>query len=112
MTVTSNVLFDSGSLFLWLYWPSFNAALATADDQHRVIINTYLALMACTLVAFAMSQVLGDSKLDMVHIQNATLAGGVAVGTASNMMLQPWGALMIGTIAGILSTVGYVYITV
>lgn len=45
-----------------------------------------------------------------MHIQNATLAGGVAIGTAANMMVQPYGALIIGTGAGILSTVGYQFI--
>ena len=47
-----------------------------------------------------------------VHIQNATLAGGVAVGTLANMMIQPWGALLIGILAGAISVVGYTYISV
>lgn len=47
-----------------------------------------------------------------VHIQNATLAGGVAVGTSAEMMLTPYGALIVGFISGIVSTVGYVYLTV
>lgn len=47
----------------------------------------------------------------MVHVQNATLAGGVAIGTASNMSVSPWGALLIGCCAGGLSTVGYAYLT-
>jgi len=99
-------------VFLWLYWPSFNAALAPADDQHRAIINTYLALVAATVVTFAMSQLLShDGKMDMVHVQNATLAGGVAIGTSANMMVQPWGALLIGAIAGAISTIGYVHLT-
>ena len=45
-------------------------------------------------------------------MQNATLAGGVAIGTASNMSIAPWGALLIGCCAGGLSTVGYAYLTV
>ena len=45
-------------------------------------------------------------------MQNATLAGGVAIGTASNMSVSPWGALLIGCIAGGLSVVGYAYLTV
>lgn len=47
-----------------------------------------------------------------VHIQNATLAGGVAVGTAAHMPLHPWGAMLLGAIAAVISTVGYKYITV
>lgn len=47
-----------------------------------------------------------------VHIQNATLAGGVAVGTSAEMMLTPYGSLIVGSISGIVSTVGYVYFTV
>lgn len=45
-------------------------------------------------------------------MQNATLAGGVAVGTSADMMIQPYGALFIGSLAGVLSVVGYRYITV
>ena len=47
-----------------------------------------------------------------VHIQNSTLAGGVAIGTAADMMVQPWGAVLIGMIAGVISVLGYAYLTV
>merc|ERR1719402_841647 len=51
-----------------------------------------------------------EKKITMEHIQNATLAGGVAMGTSADMMVQPLGALLIGFSAGALSTVGYAYI--
>ena len=44
-----------------------------------------------------------------VHIQNATLAGGVAVGSAANLNIAPAGALAIGIGSGCLSTLGYAY---
>ena len=47
-----------------------------------------------------------------MHIQNAALAGGVAVGTSANMPLQPFGALVIGSLAGVLSVLGFHFITV
>lgn len=51
-------------------------------------------------------------KLDMVHIQNSTLAGGVAVGSVCNLLIQPYGALTIGVLAGALSVFGYRYLSV
>nr|KAI8747398.1 ammonium transporter Rh type A-like [Biomphalaria glabrata] len=101
-----------GTIFLWLFWPSFNSALAVEDAQHRAVLNTYYALAACCLVTFAISSLVDkDGKFDMVHIQNATLAGGVAVGTSADMMIRPYGALIIGSVAAVLSTLGYKYVT-
>ncbi|XP_032031050.1 ammonium transporter Rh type C [Hylobates moloch] len=102
-----------GTLFLWMYWPSFNSAISYhGDSQHRAAINTYCSLAACVLTSVAISSALHKKgKLDMVHIQNATLAGGVAVGTAAEMMLMPYGALIVGFICGIISTLGFVYLT-
>ena len=109
----SDIFAMIGTLFLWLYWPSFNSALVfDPNDQQRTVINTYLSLVACCVTTFALSAVINkERKLSMVHVQNATLAGGVAIGTVANMMVQPWGALLIGTLAGMISVVGYNYVT-
>ena len=49
------------------------------------------------MAAFCMSALLRKhNKFDMVDIQNATLAGGVAVGSSSDLVIQPGGALAIG----------------
>ncbi|XP_013928866.1 PREDICTED: ammonium transporter Rh type C [Thamnophis sirtalis] len=102
-----------GTLFLWMYWPSFNSAISNhGDAQHRAAINTYCSLAACVLTSVAFSSLLQKKgRLSMVHIQNATLAGGVAVGTSAEMMLTPYGALIVGFICGIVTTIGYVYFT-
>lgn len=47
-----------------------------------------------------------------VHIQNATLAGGVAMGTAAEFMITPYGSLIVGFCCGIISTFGFVFVTV
>uniref|UniRef100_A0A674K6G9 Rh family C glycoprotein n=1 Tax=Terrapene triunguis TaxID=2587831 RepID=A0A674K6G9_9SAUR len=101
-----------GTLYLWLYWPSFNSAVSNhGDAQHRAAINTYCSLASCVLTTVAFSSLLQKKgKLDMVHIQNATLAGGVAVGTGAEMMLTPYGSLIVGFLCGIVSTVGFVYL--
>ncbi|XP_052804715.1 ammonium transporter Rh type B-like isoform X1 [Mya arenaria] len=101
-----------GTVFLWMYWPSFNGGGAEGDEQHRAYINTYLSLAACTVVTFAMSAIYDKKgKFTMEFVQNATLAGGVAVGTTANMPLQPYGALIMGSVAGLISVTGYKYIS-
>ncbi|KAM4860673.1 ammonium transporter Rh type B [Thomomys bottae] len=102
-----------GTIFLWIFWPSFNSAPTSLGDvQHRTALNTYYSLTASTLGTFALSALVsGDGRLDMVHIQNAALAGGVVVGTSGEMMLTPFGALTAGFLAGAISTLGYKFFT-
>lgn len=96
-----------------MFWPSFNGAMAEGDDQHRAVINTVLSLTASCVFTFAISGIVSPgNKFNMVHVQNATLAGGVAVGAVADLMVRPYGALIIGSLAGILSTLGYAYVTV
>ena len=60
-----------------------------------------------------MSALLNEhKKFVMEHIQNATLAGGVAIGAVADLMVGPWAALTIGGLAGILSVVGFEFISV
>ncbi|KTG32586.1 hypothetical protein cypCar_00019625 [Cyprinus carpio] len=109
----SDVFAMIGTLFLWMFWPSFNSAISDhGDGQHRAAINTYLALASSVLTTFAISSLSAKrGKLDMVHIQNATLAGGVAMGTAAEFMITPYGSLIVGFCCGIISTFGYLVIT-
>lgn len=101
-----------GTIFLWMYWPSFNGALADGNSQHRVVINTYLSLTNSCIIAFIFSKILRPKhKFNMVDIQNATLAGGVAVGSSADLVIAPWGALLIGLISGTVSVIGYVYLS-
>jgi len=103
-----------GTLFLWMFWPSFNGALCPTENfaRERVVINTVIALAASCITAFGASRFLThEMKFDMVHIQNASLAGGVAVGSSSDLVIGPWGAILVGMIAGAVSVIGYVYIS-
>jgi ammonium transporter Rh len=52
-----------------------------------------------------------SKKLDMVHVQNATLAGGVAMGTSCNLAIGPAAAITVGLVVGIASVVGYSFVT-
>jgi ammonium transporter Rh len=96
------------SVLLVRYWPSFNGAYAEGAAQHRVIINTVLSLCASALVAVAISDLHGKG-ISMEVVQNATLAGGVAVGTSADFVLLGWGACLIGAVAGALSALGFIH---
>merc|ERR1719384_107691 len=76
----------------------------------RAYINTVFGLCGATTATFIASRAVAG-KFDMVHIQNATLAGGVAVGACADLYLTPAGALGIGCVAGILSVCGYEFLS-
>eukprot|EP00475_Leptophrys_vorax_P004965 TRINITY_DN1298_c0_g1_i1.p1 TRINITY_DN1298_c0_g1~~TRINITY_DN1298_c0_g1_i1.p1 ORF type:complete len:479 (+),score=117.87 TRINITY_DN1298_c0_g1_i1:84-1439(+) len=103
----SDLIAMVGTVFLFIYWPSFNAAVFGGYQQSRAIINTILALTSSAMCAFFVSNILHKGKFNMVHIQNSTLAGGVAVGSSANLVVNPWGAILIGIISGSLSVLGY-----
>lgn len=96
-----------GTLFLFCFWPSFNAGTTTGVDRLRAVINTYVSICAGVIGAFLISTLVREGKLDMVHIQNSTLAGGVAVGTVAPSNIGIHGAMVIGTLAGMISVLGY-----
>ncbi|NXT07887.1 RHAG protein, partial [Prunella fulvescens] len=109
-TYHSDMFAMIGTLFLWLFWPSFNSAIA--EVPVTAIINTYYSLAACTIVTFALSSLVDKrGKFSMVLIQNATLAGGVAVGTCADLEIHPFSAMFIGVIAGIVSVLGFQFLT-
>jgi len=97
-----------GTVFLWLFWPSFVAgALPGGPGQTSALINTVLALLASTVVTFGLMPIMEGGKLTTVPVQNATLAGGVSIGATANLV-GPFEALVIGGLAGALSTFGFI----
>ncbi|XP_074536649.1 rh50-like protein [Halichoeres trimaculatus] len=109
----SDILALMGTLFLWVFWPSFNSALTLkGDDQHRAILHTFIGLSASTLTAFALSAMLNkNGKLTMADIQNVTLAGGVTVGASVDMMISPAAAYALGMMGCTACMLGYKYLT-
>uniref|UniRef100_M4BG01 Ammonium transporter AmtB-like domain-containing protein n=1 Tax=Hyaloperonospora arabidopsidis (strain Emoy2) TaxID=559515 RepID=M4BG01_HYAAE len=110
----SDVFAMIGTLFLWMYWPSFNSAMVAEEgfQKERAVISTVLSIAASCASAFAASKILSHSKkFDMVHLQNATLAGGVAMGTTCNLAISPAASITIGLVVGIASVVGYRFVS-
>lgn len=74
------------------------------------MINTYLSLSSSTIGVFIISSLTsGKTRLTLAHIQVATLAGGVVMSTPSQMPIHPFGALLLGFVAGVVSTLGFKY---
>ena len=107
----SDILSLVGTIFLWLFWPSFNGGAFTADPIQggRAITNTVVGLLGSCTCTFLVSGIIGG-KLTPADIQNATLAGGVAVGAIARMNIGLGWASVIGSAGGIISTLGYQYI--
>lgn len=97
-----------GSLLLWVFWPSFTSAVASPERVVLTAINTVFALAGATIATYIFSKLI-RGKVDIEDIANASLAGGVAIGSTCDIA-NPGMSMLIGLAAGILSTVGYAII--
>jgi ammonium transporter Rh len=95
-----------------MYWPSFNfgSGATTPFTKTQIISNTILSLTGSCLSTFLTSAYLKD-KFTMEYLLNATLAGGVVIGSAAGILYNPGAALAIGFLIGIISTLGFHYLT-
>lgn len=94
-----------GSMVLWVFWPSFCAALVAPADVPHTAVNVVMALCASTLATYVASVAL-RGKMSAADIANATLAGGVAIGSTCDIA-TPGTAFVIGILAGVISTFGF-----
>ncbi|VDL73541.1 unnamed protein product [Nippostrongylus brasiliensis] len=102
-----------GTLLLWVFFPSFNAAVQEPEDaRHRAIMNTYLAMASGTVTTFILSSFVDNlGRFNMIHIQSSTLSGGVAIGSAANAVLYPSHAVAVGICASFVSVIGHAWLS-
>jgi ammonium transporter Rh len=103
--VTSDRFSLLGSMILWLFWPSFCAALVPPELIPHTAINVILALSGATIATY-FACIFLRGKIDAADIANASLAGGVAIGSTCDLASFPQ-AFFVGIIAGALSTFGF-----
>jgi Amt family ammonium transporter len=92
-----------GVLLLWVGWFGFNAGswLAVSDGFFGyVAFNTQLGAAGGAVAALLISWLV-TGKADITTMLNGALAGLVAI-TASCAYVDPWAAVVIGLVAGIL----------
>jgi ammonium transporter Rh len=97
-----------GSMVLWIFWPSFCAALVEPELVPFTAVNVVIALCGSTLATYFTSVGLRH-KICISDIANASLAGGVAIGATCASANHPT-AFLIGILAGTLSTFGFAVI--
>nr|XP_007978179.2 RH-like protein isoform X5 [Chlorocebus sabaeus] len=108
-TATSPSLFAMlGTLFLWMFWPSFNSALLIYPiERKNAVFNTYYALAVSAVTAISVSSLAHPrGKINMTYMHNAALAGGVAVSASCHVIHSPWIAMVLGLLAGLISIGG------
>ncbi|XP_034610116.1 blood group Rh(CE) polypeptide [Trachemys scripta elegans] len=97
-----------GTLFLWMFWPSFNSVLIVdLMEKRNAICNTYYAIAVSAVAAFALSSLSSrNGKIRMIHIHHAALAGGVALGFSAPIIPHPWIAMILGLLASMVAVLG------
>lgn len=112
-TPRSDLMSLVGTLILWVFWPSFVAVLCQPGDaQHRAILNTLLAMSASAMTTVVASSLLErDGKLSPGHLQNGSLAGGVAIGVVADMAMPPVAALALGSLSAAVCVLGFRFLT-
>lgn len=94
-----------GSMVLWVFWPSFCAALVPAAAIPATVVNVFIALCGSTIATYIASVAI-RGKINAADIANAALAGGVAIGATCDHATH-FEAMIIGVIAGAISTFGF-----
>ncbi|MEA2645670.1 MAG: ammonium transporter, Amt family [Chloroflexota bacterium] len=100
-----------GVLILWFGWFGFNPGStlnATALHFPDVVITTNLAAAAGALSAMAAIYI-AQRTLDVGMIGNGAIAALVAI-TAPSGYVQPWAAVIIGAVAGVIVVYGVLWI--
>jgi ammonium transporter Rh len=103
----SNLIAMIGTIFLWMFWPSFNCALALGNARHRTIFNTVMSMTGSCIVVFIFGPIFKRGKFHMEAILNATVAGGVVIGASSDIILSSWASILIGFGGGFISLLGF-----
>ncbi|KAF5839982.1 ammonium transporter family-domain-containing protein [Dunaliella salina] len=89
-----------------------NGARAPTFQTHQTLrMWAQVITLSGAAVSTFMTSVLVGGRINPEHIQNATLAGGVAIGAACSLPITPAGAMVVGMAAGGLGTLGFEYLT-
>merc|ERR1712226_174085 len=84
------------------------AAEEKNGNKYRALFNTQLGLIGAASSVILTSEMSGNFEKN--RIVHGIVAGGVTLGALCDMKIQPWGALVLGTTGGLLTTLSVTYI--
>ena len=96
------------SMLLWVLWPSFVTALVPADQVNWGMITCYMAGLGSIISAYVMCMIY-EKKVNPLVYTYALLCGPVAIGSPL-LSVGPWGALLVGIAAGIISATCFIHV--
>ncbi|MDY0266655.1 MAG: ammonium transporter [Methanimicrococcus sp.] len=96
------------SMILWVFWPAFVTALLPPEQVFWGTMTCYMAGLGSIISAYAVCQAV-EKKVNPLVYTYAMLAGPVAIGSPL-LSVSPWGALLIGVMAGIISALCFIYL--
>ena len=96
------------SMLLWVLWPSFVTALLPADQGNWGMITCYMAGLGSIISAYVMCMIY-EKKVNPLVYTYAMLCGPVAIGSPL-VSVGPWGALLIGIAAGVISATCFIHV--
>jgi len=99
-TTTTNLSALIGALFIFAFFPSFNAALNPQVLQNQVIVNTYLSIAAAAFASYSFSVILNNGRFDATEVRNGAIAGGIAMSSGIASIEGPAVGAGVGFVAG------------
>ena len=101
-----------GTLFLWCFFPSFNSGLAINPYlANMAVTNTYFCLIGSVIGAYFASKLFFGGKFHVEHILNATLVGGILMGSGADILTDSFVAYIVGGLGGILAAFGFTFVS-
>lgn len=108
-TTTHSITFVwLASMLLFILWPSFVTSLLPADQVTWGLITCYMSGLGSMLTTYIVLEIT-QKKVNPLIYTYAMLAGPVAIGSPL-LLVDQWGALVIGLVAGALSALAFVYL--
>ena len=96
------------SMLLWVLWPTFVCGLLPMEEFALGTMTCYMSGLGSIISAYVVC-VACTGKINPLVYTYAMLAGPVAIG-APLLIVGPWGALIIGIVAGVVSALCFTYL--